>query len=70
MKYTVLSPDGIPIKMQSFNGLRAAEIALKTWCEKYQAQGYYSTFRNGYREEIPVENLHYCCKIIPTNTKN
>jgi hypothetical protein len=61
--YTVLSPDGIPITHETFPTKKEAQQYTKQWVMGYARQGYYSTYRFGYREEIPVSELPNECEI-------
>lgn len=66
-KYQVLSPDGITISYDHpyYRSLKQAKEALLAWTNNYKAQGYYSqTCYNGYRRQIPVNEIPDYCEII------
>jgi hypothetical protein len=66
-KYQVLSPDNITIDhaRNSYPSLKQAKQALAKWINNYQAQGYYSqTCYNGYRRQIPINEIPDYCEII------
>lgn len=56
----VLSPDGIKIDNNTYANYYEAKKAINLWCERYAAQGYYSS-NNG---RISLEDLPNHCKII------
>jgi hypothetical protein len=59
-RYQVISPDGIPIRPQTFASREAAAIFLVKWVLRYAQQGYYAT-ADGRR--IPVIDLADACTI-------
>ena len=50
MKFTVMGPDGIPIREKPFSTREAAERGLKEFVERFHMQGYYAGV--GYRLEL------------------
>jgi hypothetical protein len=61
--YIVLSPDGIPLTRELFSTKKEAKEYAKQWAKRYADQGYYSTYRFGFREEIPAKSLASQCEI-------
>lgn len=63
MQYRVLSPDGFDIAFDvyKYGSMKKAQAALAAWCERYKAQGYYSTA--GW-EHIPLDELPARCSIV------
>lgn len=62
--YYVLSPDGFAIERDRTHA--TAELAwraFKPWKKGYDRQGYYSTYKNGERFEIPLDKLREHCTI-------
>jgi len=57
---TVLSPDGLPISPKPHATRAKAEAALAKWCQRFAAQGYYSTAAG---EHIPLAALPSRCRI-------
>ena len=64
-RWTVISPDGIPIGHKDYNKKIKAEQALKQWVKTYEFQGYYSTVIGpSTRVRLSLEDLPKHCKII------
>jgi hypothetical protein len=42
VRWTVLSPDGVPIAPETYPSEEAARKALAAWCKRFEAQGYYA----------------------------
>lgn len=61
-KYHVLSPDGFPITHEPFKSKTAAREYIPRWCERFQAQGYYSTAS---RDQIALADLPDYLEIVP-----
>jgi len=62
-KFDVLSPDGISIHHEDvYDSPEAAKAALTEWVKRYEAQGYYSSGRNG---RIPYDEIESYCEIVP-----
>ena len=60
--YDVISPDGFPITCEPFKSKAAAREYIPHWCQRFQAQGYYSTAR---RDQIALEDLPGCLRLVP-----
>lgn len=58
------SPDGFTIRFDWFSTKEDADLFLKDWIKGFRKQGFYSTYRNGYREEIPVYEIESNCTYI------
>jgi hypothetical protein len=43
VRWTVASPDGVPIAPETYPSEDAAQKALAAWCGRYEAQGYYAS---------------------------
>lgn len=66
MTYRVLSPDGFDIKQdEEYKTLKDAHCALHEWVQCFNHQGYYSQIcYNGYKRQIPLEDLPDYCEIV------
>jgi hypothetical protein len=42
VRWTVLSPDGVPIAPETYPSEEAARKALAAWCRRFEGQGYYA----------------------------
>jgi hypothetical protein len=60
VKFTVLSPDGLPIAPEEYGSRAAAEAALAAWCERFTSQGYYAAVG----ERISLADLPARCSIV------
>jgi hypothetical protein len=60
--YDVISPDGFPITCEPFNSEQEAREYIPRWCQRFQAQGYYSTAR---RDRIPLPELPDYLRLVP-----
>ena len=64
-RYRVLSPDGFDIEpVNAYTTKKEAAAALSRFVERYEMQGYYSTFRNRERYEMPLNEIKENCKVI------
>ncbi len=63
-KYTVVSPDGFTIHFEGVHDTpQLAWEAFEKWKSNYGRQGYYSTFKNGERKQIPLDRLKDACSL-------
>jgi hypothetical protein len=60
MKFTVLSPDGIPIAPELYGSQAEAEAALREWCKRFERQGYYAAVDG----RIALDELPSRCEIV------
>ena len=60
MKFTVLSPDGIPIAPERYHSRAEAAAALAAWCKRFKSQGYYAAVG----ERIRLAELPSRCEIV------
>jgi hypothetical protein len=60
MKFTVLSPDGIPIWPDLYNTQAEAQAALAKWCKRFERQGYYAAVDG----RIALDELPHRCQIV------
>ena len=58
-KFTVLSPDGIPIREKRFASREAAERGIKEFVARFRVQGYYA----GVNGRLAVEEIAGRCTI-------
>lgn len=58
-RWIVFSPDGVPIRYNSFPSRAAALGGLYKWCARYAWQGYYASAS----EQIPLDKLPSRCRI-------
>lgn len=59
VRWTVLSPDGVPIAPETYPSEDAARTALAAWCRRFEAQGYYAAVDG----RIAIDDLQGRCRI-------
>jgi hypothetical protein len=59
VRWTVVSPDGVPIAPETYPSEEAARKALAAWCGRYEAQGYYASVSG----RIALADLPGRCRI-------
>jgi hypothetical protein len=59
IRWTVVSPDGVPIAPETYPSEDAARKALSAWCGRYEAQGYYASVSG----RIALADLPGRCRI-------
>jgi hypothetical protein len=60
VKFTVLSPDGVPIAPEEYGARAEAEAALAAWYGRFTQQGYYAAVG----ERISLADLPGRCSIV------
>jgi hypothetical protein len=61
-RWTVESPDGLPIEPRRYRSEAGAREALRRWVLRFVAQGYYKDARG---ERIPLDALAARCTVTP-----
>lgn len=63
--YQILSPDGFPISQDIYRNKKQAKLAFEKWKQSFYLQGFYSQLcYNGYKREIPLNQLEDYCQLI------
>jgi len=60
LRYTVVGPDGIPIREKPFRSEDEAKQAIQAFAKRFAVQGYY---RDANGEAIPVAEIPNRCRI-------
>jgi hypothetical protein len=66
VRWTVVSPDGVPIAPETYPSEDAAREALAAWCGRYEAQGYYASVSG----RIALADLTRRCRVESDETPN
>jgi hypothetical protein len=66
VRWTVVSPDGVPIAPETYPSEAAARKALAAWCGRYEAQGYYASVSG----RIALADLPGRCRVESDETPN
>jgi hypothetical protein len=64
VRWTVISPDGIPITPETYPSEEVARQALADWCRRFEAQGYYAAVDG----RIMLADLPGRCQIVSDET--
>jgi hypothetical protein len=64
VRWTVVSPDGVPIAPETYPSEEAARKALTDWCKRYEAQGYYAAVDG----RIALSDLPARCRVVSDET--